>query len=143
MKNSEIVTPLIYNQVEYFDYGVHKKTGEIYSKKRGEWEKRESSVSGKGSPYPKLLLSVNGKKKSIQTHIAVHETLNPTLPLPPDVTVKQWRVTPNSVKQHMRHIYEVNHIDHVHTNYNPKNLEWVTKQQNIEAYQKHKKRQAA
>ena len=141
MKN--IVTPLIYNQVEYSDYGVHKKTGEIYSKKRGEWEKMESKVSGKGSPYPKLQLSVNGKKKSIQTHIAVHETLNPTLPLPPDVTEKEWRVTPNSVKHHMRRIYEVNHIDHVHTNYNPKNLEWVTKQQNVNAYQKFRRKKAA
>jgi len=144
-KDSEIVTPLIYNCVEYPDYGVHKKTGDVYSKKRGKWEKRESTVSGKNNPYPKLLLSVNGKVKTIQTHVAALETIkpNPQYKRPPTVPVKDWKVTPNSVKEVMRDRYQVNHINHNRQDYSLSNLEWTIREENIKAYQKHRKRQAA
>lgn len=137
-----IVTPIIYNQEEYHDYGVNKETGEIYSKRHGSWRKMSFCVSGK-SPYPQGYFSYNGKKKFIVQHIAVHETLNPNLPVPPGVTEAEWKRTPKSVKKMIRHIWQVNHIDHCHTNYHPSNLEWTTAQQNVEAYQKHRMKLAA
>lgn len=130
-----IVTPVIYNQEEYHGYGIHRLTGEIYSKRSGTWRRMSFSVSGK-SPYPKGYFSFNGEKKFIVQHIAVHETLNSILPVPPGITDAEWKLTPRSVKKMLRHVWQVNHIDHCHTNYCPDNLEWTTAQQNVAAYQK-------
>jgi hypothetical protein len=138
----DIITPVIYNQEEYHGYGVHRKTGEIYSKKSGTWRKMSFSVSGQ-SPYPKGYFSYNGVQKFIVQHIAVHETLNPTLPVPPGVTQEEWNVTPQSVKKMLRHVWQVNHIDHCHTNYTPANLEWTTAQQNVNAYQAYRLKDVA
>jgi hypothetical protein len=139
---NNIVTPVIYNQEEYHDYGVHRQTGDIYSKRSGTWRKMSFCVSGK-SPYPQGYFSYNGNKKFIVQHIAVHETLNPTLPVPPGISDNDWQATPPSVKKMLRHVWQVNHIDHCHTNYNPNNLEWTTAQQNVEAYQAHRLKNAA
>ena len=136
--DNQIVTPVIYNQEEYHDYGVDPATGEIYSKRSGTWRKMSFSVSGK-SPYPSGAFSYSGKVKFIVQHIAVHETLNPTIPVPPGITKSEWKATPQSVKKMLRHVWQVNHIDHDHTNYHPSNLEWTTAQQNVNAYQKHRK----
>lgn len=132
--DKNIVTPVIYNQEEYHGYGVHRETGEIYSKRSGAWLEMSFSVSGK-SPYPSGAFSINGKKKFIVQHIAVHETLNPNIPVPPGITDNEWKRTPRSVKKMLRHVWQVNHIDHCHTNYRPDNLEWTTAQQNVNAYQ--------
>jgi hypothetical protein len=137
--SAKIVTPVIYNQEEYHNYGVHCETGEIYSRRMGSWHEMSFSVSGK-SPYPSGAFSVNGKKKFIVQHIAVHETLNPVLPVPPSITDDDWDQTPKSVKRMLRHVWQVNHIDHCHTNYRPDNLEWTTAQQNVDAYQAYKAR---
>lgn len=137
-----VVTPVVYNQEEYHGYGVHQLTGEIYSKRSGSWRQMSFSVSGK-SPYPKGYFSFNGEKKFIVQHIAVHETLNSTLPVPPNVADAEWKRTPKSVKKMLRHVWQVNHIDHCHTNYRPDNLEWTTAQQNVQAYQTHRLKEAA
>lgn len=137
-----VVTPVVYNQEEYHGYGVHQLTGEIYSKRSGSWRQMSFSVSGK-SPYPKGYFSFNGEKKFIVQHIAVHETLNSTLPVPPNITDAEWKRTPRSVKKMLRHVWQVNHIDHCHTNYRPDNLEWTTAQQNVQAYQTHRLKEAA
>jgi hypothetical protein len=129
----DIRTPLIYNQEKWHEYGVDSETGDLYSKKYGRWKKIATHVSGK-SPYPKSVL--NGK--CIVQHIAVHETLNPVLPVPPGIANKDWIRTPKSVKKMLRHVWQVNHIDHCHTNSNPSNLEWTTQQQNVDAYHKHR-----
>lgn len=132
-----IVTPLVYNQEEYHDYGVHKETGEIFSKRSGAWKQMSFSVSGK-SPYPSGALTYSGVRKFIVQHIAVHETLNPELPVPAGITKTDWKKTPKSVKKLLRKIWQVNHIDHCHTNYTPSNLEWTTAQENVDAYQRHR-----
>lgn len=138
MKN--IVTPLIYKQQQYPEYGVCKKTGKIHSCKQGSWRPRAEKVSG-GSPYPNIVLSLNSKhKKTISVHVAVHETLNPELPRLPGVTESQWRRTPKSVKLHVRELYQVNHIDHNPLNFAPHNLEWTTAMQNVQKYQEFRKK---
>ena len=146
MKDSEIVTPLIYNQVEYPDYGIHKKTGEIYSKKTGTWEIRKPHTSG-GNKYPHRIIYKNGKAKDIQSHVAAHETLNPTLPIPPGITKKLWKTIlcqcDEAFLDWVRSGFQVNHINHNTGDYTPPNLEWVTRKENTEAFQEHRKRQAA
>lgn len=144
-KDSEIVTPLIYNCVEYFDYGVHKKTGNIYSKKGKDkvWKMLKPNLTG--GRYPLVNLSTLGKMKTILIHVAALETIkpNPQYKRPRTVSVKDWKVTPNSVKEVMRDRYQVNHINHNRHDYSLSNLEWLTGKENIKAYQKHKKRKAA
>ena len=145
IEDVNIVSPAIYNQEEYHDYGVHKLTGEIYSKKSGSWKIMRLNVSGT-CPYPKGSFSVKDKNgntypKSVLQHVLVHETLNPELPVPPGVKDSDWEITPKDVKKIVRHIWQVNHIDHDHENYSPENLEWVTGQQNVDKYQKYRNAQ--
>ena len=71
-------------------------------------------------------------------HIATHETLNPNLPVPEGITKTDWKKTPARVKAMLRKIWQVNHIDHDHLNFNPKNLEWTTGTENVAAYQRHR-----
>ena len=147
MKDSEIVTPLIYNLVEYPDYAVHKKTGNIYSRKTGEWVIVKSKSKGKNK-YPSCGLWLKTQKgKAIYTHIAVCETLkgNPTLETPPGITKKLWKTIlsecEDSFMDWLRQLYQVNHINHDTTDYTPSNLEWATRQQNSQAFFKHAKKQ--
>lgn len=133
----DIVTPLIYNQEEYPSYGVHKKLGGIWSKKRGEWHPRKWAVGG-NMKYPFCTIKENGKSKVMSFHIATHETLNSNLPVPEGITKTDWKKTPARVKAMLRKIWQVNHIDHDHLNFNPKNLEWTTGTENVAAYQRHR-----
>jgi len=141
--STTICWPLIYNGVEYWDYGVCKRSGFIYSNKSGYWNILKPNVSGK-NPYPKLGLSHNTYvgSKSIPVHIAVMETLNP-LPVPKGVTAGEWECTPDSVKKFCRKAWFVNHIDHDKCNFMPDNLEWSTAKQNAQAYQQFKLQEAA
>lgn len=134
-KRITIVYPITYNCESYYGYGICKEDGTIWSSLSGFWKQMTPSVSGK-SPYPKINVSINGKPYTMQLHIAVHETLNPILPKPENVTYSDWKITPCSVKTSQRPSWEVNHIDHCHTNFHPKNLEWVTGKQNARAYQR-------
>jgi hypothetical protein len=131
-----IVSPLIYNQVSYSDYGIDPHTGHVYSKKTGYWKPMSWSVGG-NMKYPQASLSQNGLKKVISFHIAACETLK-EIPIPPGVTAAEWKRTPNSVKRITRKIWQVNHIDHNHLNFHPDNLEWVTGEQNCHLYQQHR-----
>ena len=142
-QDKDITSPLIYNQEEYHGYGVHGGTGDIYSSKRsGGWKRMSFSVSGQ-SPYPHgIIMSGPGVKKSIVQHIAVHETLNPELPVPPGMTSEEWRDMPPSAKRWFRHIWQVNHKDHDHLNHGPSNLEWTTQQENVNKYQRHRRETA-
>lgn len=135
MKN--IVTPLIYKQQKYTEYGVCPKTGNVFSSKYGNWRPLKWKVSGK-SKYPQVGIYSNGNAKTISVHVAVHETLKPSFPPPPGVSAKEWNRTPKSVKNIARELYEVNHIDHNVLNFKPSNLEWATANQNVQKYQQHR-----
>lgn len=132
MKN--IISPLIYKQTPHNDYGICRKTGKVYSCKSGSWKPLAEKVSGQ-NPYPQVGISKGGKKKTICVHVAVHETLNPQIPKPPGVSLRDWQKTPSSVKGLARELFEVNHIDHNRLNFTPSNLEWTTAMQNVQRYQ--------
>ena len=139
LDTDKIVSPLMYNQVAYSDYGIHKETGHIYSKKVGnEWRTRSWSVGG-NMLYPFcMIIGDDGHKKSASFHKACCETLKPQ-PAPPGITETEWKRTPSSVKKLLHKIWQVNHIDHNHLNFNPENLEWVTGTENVAKYQEHRK----
>tara|TARA_B100002019_G_C21224566_1_gene576639 strand:- start:485 stop:976 length:492 start_codon:yes stop_codon:yes gene_type:complete len=136
--SDEIKTPLMYNQVAYSDYGVHKETGHIYSKKQGnEWRPRSWSIGG-NMLYPFCtIIGDDGHKKAASFHKACCETLKPQ-PAPTGVSDEEWEQTPASVKRLLHKIWQVNHIDHNHLNFHPDNLEWVTGTENVAKYQEHR-----
>ncbi len=141
-----IVRPAMYNGQKLEDYGVDKKTGDIYSFKSGKPYKLKWCDRNSGdlkNSYPcvsltdkKVFKGYAKNKLSINVHILVHETLCPTLPRPRGVTKKTWRTTANDVKRAFRSSWEVNHKDHDRLNFNPKNLEWVTPKENAQAAKK-------
>ena len=137
VKDSSIATPLIYRGVAYHGYGVHRKLGGIWSKRRNTWQQLTGTVSGT-TGYPRVATKIKAKRIDWRVHVAVHETLHPELPIPPGVTVQEWRRTPKSVKKSMRQMWQVNHRDHNKLNFKPNNLEWVTPLQNAHAWQKHR-----
>ena len=151
LQDKDIKCPLIYKGKEHYDYGVHKKLGGIYSKKTGVWKKMASSTNstsklkkaGKKGYLQSTLSLKKGKFKTVYVHIATHETLNPEFPTPPGVTENEWKSTPKSVKKWCRDGYQVNHINHDTFDYRPENLEWTTATQNVEAWKKHYRKEAA
>ena len=112
--------------------------GNIWSGKTKYWKKLTPHISENATRgYAKSAIKVNGKMISFYFHKVVCATLVP-FPRPEGITKKDWDATPETVKEHMKAMYIVNHIDHDRTNYHPSNLEWVTSQGNAMAYQRHK-----
>ena len=126
----------MYNQIAYSDYGVCKKTGHIYSKKRKTWKAMSWSTGG-NMKYPFTAISGDGHKKVVSFHKAACETLKPH-PAPPGISKKVWKNTDITVKKLLHKIWEVNHIDEDHLNFHPSNLEWVTREQNCHLYQENR-----
>lgn len=99
----------------------------------GQLVEQPTNISGT-SPYPRLTWRSQGRTCAAYAHQVVCETFHP-FPRPRGVTDGEWRRTPASVKTLIRSLYQVNHIDHDKTNYHPRNLEWVTAQENQQKYQ--------
>lgn len=134
----EIQAPLIYNNEKFHSYGVHKEKGGIYSIKAGFWQPLAWCIGG-NMKYPfTSIIADDGRKKSTSFHIATCETLKP-IPIPSDISDEEWAAVPDNVKNLLRKAFQVNHIDHCHTNFRPNNLEWVTGQENAAKYQIHRK----
>jgi len=140
--DKSIVTPAFDGTTFFEDYGVCSKTSKVYSRKRGnQWIELTPNVSG-NTKYPAVKFSVKGKSYTKEVHRIVAWTLqkgNP-LPRPNEISSAAWKKTPKEVKDLIaRQLYEVNHIDHVHTNYHISNLEFVTRRQNVQKYHAHRK----
>jgi hypothetical protein len=162
--NKSIVYPLVYyshhDGITYIgeDYGMHRKTGEAYSKKSGEWKKMKITV-GKISKknrneYPTICLSgitkidrwgnkSNAAKKSMQIHRAVASTLIERPDRHHDFDDVEWRNLKLHNKRKQLGSLEVNHIDHDKYNFHPNNLEWTNREENIHAYVEHNEQRKA
>lgn len=128
------LTPAVCGGKVFPDYYVDKD-GEIWSTKKNKvrvlvW------FFNKGKEYPRVGLCYGNQVIKLLVHRIVCETFHEK-PLPEGVSEEEWKRTPKSVKRHFEHYWEVNHIDHVKTNFHPSNLEWVSCKQNVEKYKKH------
>lgn len=85
--------------------------------------------------YPRVNLKTkSGKYKKVLVHRIVAEAFIPLdRPKNSNITNEEWRITPESVKKFIMKNMLVNHIDHDKENYNYKNLEWVTQEENARA----------
>ena len=110
--------------------------GHIWSAKRSGWRKLTPDISG-NCPYPKVDFSMGSKKKKVLVHRVVCETFH-SFPMPEGVSDSEWKITPKTVKKLLNSLYQVNHIDHNHTNHHPSNLEWKTVKGNARAYQEYR-----
>jgi hypothetical protein len=136
--------PVIIDQKIIKDYFV-SPDGEIWSAKGGTVKQLLGSVSGT-KRYPKVRIIIDGVRgtdnyvrRSVSIHRIVCESFHP-FPVPETVKAKVWKTTDESVKNLVKSLYQVNHIDHDHQNYHPSNLEWVTVKQNSKKYQEHRAR---
>lgn len=136
--------PVKYNDKILEKYFVDAR-GQIFSIKKGLWAPTKIAYNhNKGnSGYPKTKIDVSdsrtfmpSKYKTLSVHRLVCESFHEK-PLPPGVNEKDWSNTPQSVKDCFKHYWEVHHIDHDRSNYHPSNLEWVSKQENVEKYQQY------
>jgi hypothetical protein len=112
--------------------------GDLWSNMRGSRLRKLKPNVGGNTPYPRLQLMINGNKKHAQLHRVVCETFH-QFPVPASVSKIEWNNTPETVKNLMKCLFQVNHIDHDHKNYHPSNLEWVTVKENQNKYQEHKR----
>jgi hypothetical protein len=141
---NKTLTPVIYRGKELPDYFLDKD-GNIYSTKRTFLHKLVvSNHNDKYNPYPKIVLCLDGKGKTLQLHRLVCETFHKK-PTPDILTEEQWSSMREDVRkivlEYIEHAdrWQVNHIDHNPKNYHPSNLEWVTISENQQKYQEHKK----
>jgi hypothetical protein len=121
--------PVIWKGVIIEGYFV-SQCGDIWSFKGNSPRNLATCVSG-NSPYPKVCLAIDGKRKTLTVHQLVCAAFHPG-PKPAGVSKEDWNQTPNSVKAHVHHQYYVNHIDHNKLNHHPSNLEWVTAEENAQ-----------
>jgi hypothetical protein len=120
------------------DYYVDNE-GYIYSTKRGYYHQMSMNISG-NTPYPYVNLVIDGKSTRVAVHTIVCETFHKK-PAPNILTKKEWNSIEKDIRDklisYLTHAdrFQVNHIDHDHTNHHPSNLEWVSQRENIEKYQ--------
>jgi hypothetical protein len=129
------LTPVFYGGEFIPDYYVDPD-GYIWSFKKNT-VRILSWFFNKGKQYPRVSLCFGDKVLKVLVHRIVCETFHVERPLPEGVTEDEWKRTPKSVKAHFEHYWEVNHKDHIKTNFHPDNLEWVSCKQNIDRYVEH------
>lgn len=140
----EFLTDYFY-PVKYRDKTLNKyyvdARGQIFSIRKGIFNPTPLAYNySKGSKgYPKINVDISDcidytVYKTISVHRLVCESFHER-PIPKGVTKKEWSMTPKSVKNCFDNYWEVHHIDHNTYNYHPSNLEWVSRQENVEKYQ--------
>jgi|APGre2960657373_1045057.scaffolds.fasta_scaffold58188_2 hypothetical protein len=118
------------------DYWVDED-GNIWSTKRKQPKQLSPDNGSSNSKYPGVVLMIDGIRKSIDVHRVICSTFH-KFPVPNGITKKEWNLTPQSVRDLLNTLFQVNHIDHNTKNHHPSNLEWVTVKQNSSKYQKHR-----
>ena len=123
------------------DYYIEKSEGSVrLLSYKGKWV-RELSIPKSGSSlYPKVVFMVEGRKINADVHRVIAENLIP-FPRPKDISAADWANTPDVVKDHIKSLYFVNHVDHDKYNCRLDNLEWVTSKGNARAFQMHRRSQ--
>ena len=125
------LTPMIREGFVIENYFLDQ-CGNPWSNKSGSFVPLTPNYAGS---YPTIKPSIYGVAKTENLHRVVAETFVP-FSCPAGISKEHWKATPEAVKDHVRSLYIVNHIDHDKSNFHPTNLEWVTAKGNSAAYHK-------
>lgn len=119
------------------NYYITMKNGlaQIFSCKRGNIKPMSMPTSGKRM-YPGTEFQVKGKSIGADLHRVIAENYLP-FPRPSNFSAKVWKETPVEVKNYIKSLMFVNHIDHNKYNWHLDNLEWATAKENVRATHKH------
>jgi hypothetical protein len=128
--------PVVVNGNIVEDYFV-SPDGEVWSTKGVNIKKLSKAKPSGKRKYPMVSIRINGRSKSIDVHRLVCASYH-KFPKPNGITHAEWKSTPDKVQNLLKSLYQVNHIDHNHSNHHPSNLEWVTVKENSKKYQQHR-----
>ena len=107
----------------------------IFSVMRGDLRENTVQVTKKNrSPYPHVFLRNGRGRKSVMMHRIVAQVFIPLPNVYPGVSEREWRTTPDSVKNILIRHLQVNHKNGNTLDYRIKNLEWLTGEENIKHY---------
>jgi hypothetical protein len=134
MKRTKLV-PALHNGVALEGYWVNPVDGTVWSDKRSKNLKQIKGSLSKG--YRQTRLTTDGGLISLLLHRIVACTL---IPFSTDgISKRDWKNTPDKIKNIILSQWCINHIDHDRGNYHPSNLEWATFVENSRASVAHKK----
>ena len=137
--NNVNLKPVVFGGVVMEGYFIEYINNEVrvWSKKRSKIKRLSIPKSGSAS-YPGFSFSFGPEKVRADVHRVIAENII-AFPKPQGITQKDWKATPESIKDIMKTVFFVNHIDHDKYNCDVTNLEWVTPKGNSHAYQAHKR----
>ena len=144
----ESIEPLVTNGEVFFDYGVHKETGTIYSFKHGRkkkiklnYNRGKKGTKNSEKNYARFCMSINGKRHNKLVHRVVAETLIPLDELNPPAGMSKagWAQAGDEARAVIKSLLVVDHKDNDPTNYHPTNLRWATPKENAKYYQEEQK----
>ena len=127
--------PAQHNGVALEGYWVNSVDGTIWSDKQSKNLRQIKGAIYDG--YYKTRFTIDGKQCTLYLHRVVACTL---IPFTTDgISKREWKNTPDKIKNIIISQWCVNHIDHDRANYHPSNLEWATFAENSRASVAHKK----
>jgi len=136
MKKIKLV-PAVHNGITLTDYWVNPVDGTIWSTKRKNLTQIKGSLD---DGYRTTSLSTSEGVLNLYLHRIVACTLIPFKTS--GITKREWKNTPDKIKNIIISQWCVNHIDHDRGNYHPSNLEWATFTENNRAAVAHKRASA-
>ena len=136
--NTSKLIPALHNGIALKGYWVNSIDGTIWSDKQSKNLRQIKGSIHDG--YRRTNFTTSDGLTNLLLHRVVACTL---IPFTTDgISKRDWKNTPDKIKNIILSQWCINHIDHDRSNYHPSNLEWATFTENSRASVAHKKAMA-